>query len=104
MVEPATTGVDAFLLACADDLIVSDFAAAEVASALSRLVRTQRLTAAQAMDRLANFDDWRAGAAELAVTAVDCRLANSYVRRFDLGCAHRMRCTRRFVGGLTSAS
>jgi predicted nucleic acid-binding protein len=66
VVEPASAAVDAFLLACADDLIVSDFAAAEVASALSRLVRMGRLTAREAADRLANFDDWRAGATEFA--------------------------------------
>ena len=68
-----------------NDLIVSDFAAAEVASALSRLVRMDRLTTTEAAERLADFDDWRAGATELAdMDAHDCRLANTYVRRFDL--------------------
>ena len=65
--------------------MVSDFAAAEVASALSRLVRMDRLTMTEAKERLADFDDWRAGATERAdMDAHDCRLANSYVRRFEL--------------------
>jgi uncharacterized protein len=85
VVEQTGAAVDEFLLARANDLIVSDFAAAEVASALSRLVRMDRLTTTEAAYRLANFDDWRAGATELAdMGAHDCRLANSYVRRFEL--------------------
>ena len=65
--------------------MVSDFAAAEVASALSRLVRMDRLTMTEAKERLADFDDWRAGATEHAdMDAHDCRLANTYVRRFEL--------------------
>jgi hypothetical protein len=85
VVEQTSAAVDEFLLARANDLIVSDFAAAEVASALSRLVRMDRLTTTEAAYRLANFDDWRAGATELAdMGAHDCRLANSYVRRFEL--------------------
>jgi uncharacterized protein len=85
VVEQTSAAVDEFLLARANDLIVSDLAAAEVASALSRLVRMDRLTTTEAAYRLANFDDWRAGATELAdMGAHDCRLANSYVRRFEL--------------------
>ncbi len=85
VVEQTSAVVDEFLLARANDLIVSDFAAAEVASALSRLVRMDRLTTTEAAYRLANFDDWRAGATEPAdMDAHDCRLANSYVRRFEL--------------------
>ena len=85
VVEQTSAAVDEFLLARANDLIVSDFAAAEVASALSRLVRMDRLTTTEAAYRLANFDDWRAGATEPAdMDAHDCRLANSYVRRFEL--------------------
>ena len=77
VVEQTGAAVDEFLLARANDLIVSDFAAAEVASALSRLVRMDRLTTTEAAYRLANFDDWRAGATELAdMGAHDCRLAN----------------------------
>ena len=37
-------------------------------------------------ERLADFDDWRAGATEAAdMDPHDCRVANYYVRRFNLG-------------------
>lgn len=83
--EQSSAAVYAFLLAHTDDLTVGDFAAAEVASALSRLVRMGLLTDTAAADRLADFDAWRAGDTDNAeITASDCRLANTYVRRFNL--------------------
>jgi len=83
--EQASAAVDAFFLASTDDWLVSDFTVAEVASGLSRLIRMGRLDAADAADRLADFDIWRAGTTSTAdVVAADCRLANVYVRRFDL--------------------
>jgi uncharacterized protein len=85
VVERSTEAVGAFLLGRGDDLTVSDFAAAEVAAALSRLVRMGQLTATEAAERLADFDAWRAGETETAdLAAHDCRLANTLVRRFDL--------------------
>jgi uncharacterized protein len=67
-------------------LLISDFAAAEVASALSRLVRMAVLTAADASARLADFDAWRAAMSlPVDLGASDARLAYIYVRRFDLG-------------------
>ena len=85
VVEQTSPTVVEFLLDRTDELTVSDFAAAEVASALSRLVRMDRLTMSEAMERLADFDAWRAGETERAdVDAHDCRLANTYVRRFNL--------------------
>ena len=83
--EPSSAAVDAIILAKTGELIVSEYAAAEVASALSRLVRMGRLDEPDAKGRLADFDDWRASGTDLAdFIAHDCRLANSYVRRFDL--------------------
>ena len=83
--EPSTTAVRELFRDRPDELSVGDFAAAEVASALSRLVRMERLTPAEAAERLADFDEWRASATDLAeMDAHDCRLANTYVRRFDL--------------------
>jgi predicted nucleic acid-binding protein len=80
-----TEAVSAFLLNCDEALVVSDLGAAEVASGLSRLVRTGALTATEATQRLADFDAWRAGETDNAeLDAHDCRLANTYVRRFDL--------------------
>src|SRR6516162_5560011 len=58
--EPASAVVDAFMATSEQELWVSDFAAAEVASALSRLVRTGRLQASDGEARLADLDVWRA--------------------------------------------
>jgi uncharacterized protein len=83
--EPSSTAVRELFRSRPDDLSVGDFAAAEVASALSRLVRMGRLVAAEAAGRLADFNVWRAGETDTAqMDAHDCRLANTYVRRFDL--------------------
>ena len=48
MEEPDSAVVDAYLNAVDDELLISEFAAAEVASALSRLVRMRLLAAADA--------------------------------------------------------
>jgi hypothetical protein len=64
--EPGSAAVDAFLLAASQELFISDFAAAEVASALSRLVRMGLLDADDASARLADFDVWRAAASSPA--------------------------------------
>ena len=84
--EPASAVVDSFMSTAQEKPWVSDFAAAEVASALSRLVRIGRLQAADGTARLFDFDVWR-GAMTLSaeIHAVDVRLADAYVRRFDLG-------------------
>jgi predicted nucleic acid-binding protein len=83
--EPSSAAVDRFCLEWPDTLVVSDFAAAEVASGLSRLVRTQQIDLEDARMRLADFDAWRAGSAVAPdFAASDARLANLYVRRFDL--------------------
>jgi predicted nucleic acid-binding protein len=83
--EAGSAIVDRFMDDLDDDLIVSEFAAAEVASALSRLVRTGLLDNEDAGRRLSDFDAWRAAAArDLDLQAADVRLANVFVRRFDL--------------------
>jgi predicted nucleic acid-binding protein len=83
--EPGSAAVDAFILGAGEDLIVSEFAAAEVASALSRLVRTGTLEQTDAAERLADFDDWRAAATQdFDLQHSDIRLANAFVRRFEL--------------------
>jgi predicted nucleic acid-binding protein len=83
--EPGSAAVDTFMETATDGLVVSEFATAEVASALSRLVRTNRLAADDASARLADFDAWRATAAEdVELNAADVRLAHLYVRRFEL--------------------
>jgi predicted nucleic acid-binding protein len=84
--EASSAIVDAFMATVQRQLWVSDFGAAEVASALSRLVRTGRLQAADGAACLSDFDVWW-GAMTLRaeIHAADVRLADAYVRRFDLG-------------------
>jgi hypothetical protein len=84
--EPATEAVYDLLGADGQELLISDFAAAEVASAVSRLVRMAVLTDTDASARLADFDAWRtAMSSGVDIAASDARLAYIYVRRFDLG-------------------
>ncbi len=84
--EPASAAVDRFLDGLPSAPLVSDFAAAEVASAISRLVRTRSVTEAIANRRLADFDAWRAeGVETIEVVGADIRLCGVIVRRFHLG-------------------
>ena len=66
--------------------MVSEFAAAEVASALSRLTRMGALERDVADGHLGDFDAWRAAfTIDLDIQSSDIRLAHIFVRRFDLG-------------------
>lgn len=87
LVEEAESGIAAAYLAShAEDLLISDFAAAEVVSGLSRLVRIRQLSRADASAVLDDFEIWRAATSSpVEVHAADVRLAYAYVRRFDLG-------------------
>jgi hypothetical protein len=83
--EPASAAVDAFMSTVEQELLVSDFAAAEVASAVSRLVRMGRLQTSDGAACLTDFDVWRAAMTTVVeIHAADVRLADAYVRRFDL--------------------
>jgi uncharacterized protein len=83
--EPRSADVDAYLAGVSEDLLISDFAAAEVASALSKLVRMRQIAAADASSALSDFEIWRAATSSSAdVHAADVRFAYAYVRRFDL--------------------
>jgi predicted nucleic acid-binding protein len=82
---PDSAAIDAFIIANLDQLVISDFAAAEVAAALSRLVLLGEMDAHDAAERMADFDAWRAEATDaVEVHASDVRLSNVLVRRFDL--------------------
>jgi hypothetical protein len=84
--EAASGVVARFLATLSDRPIVSELAAIETASALSRLVRMNRLSLEAAAARLTEFDVWRAGfTVDLDVHPADFRVANAIVRRFDLG-------------------
>jgi predicted nucleic acid-binding protein len=84
--EPGSAAVDAFMSELDEELVVSEFAAAEVASALSRLARIGVIALEEAGRRLADFDAWRASSTvDMDLRAADARMANVIVRRFDLG-------------------
>src|ERR1700757_501605 len=57
--EPGSAAVDAFMSTHQQEVWISDFAAAEVASAVLRLVRTGRLQASEGIACLSDFDVWR---------------------------------------------
>jgi len=83
--EPASAAVRAYLIAATAALLISDFAAAEMASALSRLIRMRLIDTAGANARLADFDAWRAATSlPVDIAPSDARLTSLYVRRFDL--------------------
>ena len=83
--EASSRRVEAYLATIASGLFIGEFAAAEVASALSRLVRTGEMSLVDANGALASFDAWCASDATLIeVEGADVRLANAFVRRFDV--------------------
>ncbi|MGC2415293.1 MAG: type II toxin-antitoxin system VapC family toxin [Stellaceae bacterium] len=83
--EEISDAVSAYLIATEEELLVSEFAAAEVASALSRLVRMHLLATGDALARFADFEAWRAAAASpVDIHPADARLTYAFVRRFDL--------------------
>lgn len=66
-------------------LLVSDFAAAEFASALARRVRTGELATDKAREAFADFDGWTARAARrIETAAADVRAAEAFLRRLNL--------------------
>ena len=83
--DPLTARADAFLRGETPMLIVSDFAAAEFASAIARRVRTGDLTADDARAGFANFDAWTARATRRETTSpADVAAAEAFLRRLDL--------------------
>jgi predicted nucleic acid-binding protein len=76
---------DAFLRTHSPVLIVSDFAAAEFASAIARHVRMRGIKARDARRAFATFDVWIARAAGRALTtSADVACAAAFFRRLDL--------------------
>ena len=74
-----------FLEARLPTLIVSDFAAVDFASFVSRLVRIGELGIDEARAVLANFDTWRLnGSNPIAVASSDIAAAATFIRRLDL--------------------
>ncbi len=85
VLETQSVRVDQFLSDPKLILVVSEFASAEVASAISRLVRMRIMAAEEARTRLTDFDIWRESQTRIAdIEGSDVRLAGAFVRRFDL--------------------
>ena len=84
--EASSPAVGAYIAGAGGPIIISDFAAAEFASALSRLVRMSLIARDAADILLREFDVWRASVTiGVEIVSADIRLANLFVRRFDLG-------------------
>jgi hypothetical protein len=86
LVSEATSEVTRqFLFQATEPLLVSSYTDAEVASALSRLVRMNRLTLDAARLTLTYFDDWRlAETTTIEVDDFDIVNAGDVVRQFEL--------------------
>jgi hypothetical protein len=82
--EPTSAAVERFVRQPGLILLVSDFGAAEVVSAVSRAVRTGRLSQADGQDALRDFDRWRATALVVRTRTADIRTCEVVVRRFEL--------------------
>jgi predicted nucleic acid-binding protein len=83
--DPFTGRARAYIAGNPDTLVVSDFAAAEFASVVSRLTRMRRLSTDEATALFSDFDAWRARTAEPAATATpDIAAAAAALRRLDL--------------------
>jgi predicted nucleic acid-binding protein len=85
MVDALTARADELLRAATPVLIVSDFTAAEFASAVARRVRTGEVAAEEARQGFATFDAWTERAAQREQTSPeDVAAAQSFLRRLDL--------------------
>jgi predicted nucleic acid-binding protein len=83
--DPLTNRVEAFLRSHPRQLIVSDFAAAEFASAIARRVRMGQVASDGAREAYANFDAWSMrGADHVKVTSADVAVATAFLRRLDV--------------------
>lgn len=83
--DPLSTRADALLQTHAPSPVISDFAAAEFASALARRVRVGDLAPEDGRSAFATFDAWVARiAARYELTPPDVALATTFLRRLDL--------------------
>ena len=68
-----------------DDLIVSDFSAAEFSSVIARRARTRDLRAEEARLAFSNFDGWCARYVRIIeIERSDVSIASNLIRRLDL--------------------
>jgi predicted nucleic acid-binding protein len=84
--EPGSESVDHLIEQHSEPPILSSFVVGETASVIARLVRMEKLTAADARERLASLDRWiLLDAIVIETEPADIRLAGLFVRRFELG-------------------
>jgi predicted nucleic acid-binding protein len=84
-VEAFSERADRFVRDHPSGVIISDFAAAEFASAIARRVGMREVTVDDARSDLSAFDSWAARSVQLIeVTAADVALATAFLRRLDL--------------------
>ena len=73
------------LIGQSNALLVGDYAAAEFASSIARLTRTQELTILEARTVFANFDSWmRRAVTAIETVSSDIHVAEGFLRRLDL--------------------
>lgn len=83
--DSLTARADAYLRAHPSELVVSDFAAAEFASAFARRVREKLLTVNEARTAFSTFDVWTSReAAREQITSADIASAAAFIRRLDM--------------------
>ena len=64
VIDPTSVRAETFLVAHRENLVVSDFGAAEFSSAVARRVRTRELTNNDGRLAFSNFDAWVARSAD----------------------------------------
>jgi predicted nucleic acid-binding protein len=83
--DPLTARADTFLRINTPVLVLSDFAAAEFASAMARRVRGREITVEDARAAFSTLDVWAARVTQrVETTAADVKLAEAALRRLDL--------------------
>jgi len=83
--ETSTARAETFIRANKQPLSTSDLAAAELASAISRLVRMKEITKAEAAGIFKKFDQWRLQSTRIiSLESSDILGAETYLRRLDL--------------------
>ena len=82
--DASSPQADKILRTAQIDIVVSNFAAAEFASVLSRRVRARELTAAHARTVFAEFDEWCLRSVQLVeIASEDIAAAASLLRRLN---------------------
>jgi predicted nucleic acid-binding protein len=83
--DPLSPRADRFLKSVASPMVLSDFGAAEFASAVARLVRMREIAEPDARFCLSHFDIWMArDARRIQTESADIAGADAFVRRLDL--------------------